>query len=339
MKRAIKLNNNLTATKKGGPNHDPAQKYDYVFDVIVHNTNKLTKHCCLDLCGEKTTWVCAGWVEPGSGIINRGLEKPGGSKGGQLVVVSAVDRLRVHACIHRHKLHHKHFSVPGSNEVKLMCDQLLEMIDDESAFEINQYNRDYRRPRPILHEKPHITWDNYFSGDQTMKYAVEHGIGITCTVNRGRLPREVPSRFFQKKPTLSDDRSRAARFENPIVAIKRDTDNWGTSVWQHTSFQSTSSCNIAHVNAINSCSLFAQQTQRGRSLFKRTWANEMNESQQLYLSTHGKIDKFDHMIKNCNLYYRYEMIHLSPFVFCIVNLTVALLLLRSADHGNVGMLQ
>jgi len=126
----------------------------------------------------------------------------------------------------------------------------------------------------------------------------------TCAVNRGRLPKGVQSKFLHKKRVDPDPRTRAARFENPIVAVKRDPERWGTSVWQHTSFQSTSSCNIAHVNALNHCSLFAEQKQRGRALFKRTWAIEMNESRQLYLSTYGKIDKIDHMIKNCNMYYR-----------------------------------
>ena len=304
LKRAIKLNNNLTATRKGDPNHDPAQKFDYIFDVIVYNTNALSKHCCLDLCGDETTWICAGWAEPGSGIIKRGLEKPSGSKGGQLVVVSDVNRMRVRAHIHRHKLHKKHYSIEGCNEVKLIGDQLLQMVDNGEPYVAVGYDSDYRRIRPILREKPHITWDNYFSGDQTMNYAAENGIGVTLTVNRGRLPAGVPSKCLHKSRTDADERSRAARFENPIVAIKRDPTKWKSSVWQHTSFQSTSSCNIAHVNAINVCGLFAQEKQRGRALFKRTWAIEMNESRQLYLSTYGKIDKIDHMIRNCNLYYR-----------------------------------
>ena len=320
-KRAIKLNNNLTATRKGDPNHNPAQKYDFIFNTLVHNTNALTKHSCLDLSGDETTWIHAGWAEPGSGIINSRIEKPGGPKGGQLAVVSDVDRIRIRAYVHRHKLHPKHFSHEGANEVKLICDQLLEMVDDGTmhAPYNPQRDPDVWSPKKMLREKPHITWDNCFSGDQMMTYAAEKGIGITCTVNRGRLPKGTPSKYLHKSRTDVDPRSKAARFENPIVAIKRDPDHWGTSVWQHTSFQSTSSCNISHVNAINTCSLFAKQKERGRALFKRTWAIEMNESRQLCLQTHGKIDKIDHMVKNCNLYYRQSLCSTFVFTMSFIN--------------------
>ena len=286
IKRAIKLNNNLTATRHGDPNHDPAQKYDYIFQCIVHNTNALTKHGCLDLCGDETTWMNASWAEKGSGIIRCGIEKPGGSKGGQLALVIDVDRIRVRAYIHRHTLHQKFFTTEVANEVKMICDKLLEMMiketDDDSSVDPNL-------PKPIFREKPHITWDNYFSGDQTMHYVAEKGLGITCTVNRGRLSGKVPNQYWHKALTKVTDRTRAAHYESPVVAIKRDPDKWGTSVWQHTSFQSTSLCNISHVNAINHCSLFATQKERGRALFKRTWAIENNESRQLCLSTYGKI--------------------------------------------------
>jgi len=95
IKRAIKLNNNLTTTRHGDPNHDPAQKYDYIFQCVVHNTNALlvTKHACLDLCGDETTWMNASWAEKGSGIMRRGIEKPGGAKGGQLALVIDVDQI------------------------------------------------------------------------------------------------------------------------------------------------------------------------------------------------------------------------------------------------------
>lgn len=75
----------------------------------------------------------------------------------------------------------------------------------------------------------------------------------------------------------------------------------------HTSFQSTGACNIGHVNAINSCSLYAQKKERGQAIFKRQWAIKMNESRQLYLNTYGKVDKIDHYIKNCNMSSRYEL--------------------------------
>jgi len=173
LKRAIKLNNNLTATKRGDPNHDPAQKFDYMFKVLVCNTNALTKHAYLDQCGDETTWMIASYAEPGSGLIRRGLKKPGGSRGGQTVIVSDVDRMQVRAYIHRHKLHPRHLKTgyEGNNEVKLIIDQLLEMVIDGANNIVEPFDEDFHKPKGIFRELPHVTWDNYFSGDKTMTYA------------------------------------------------------------------------------------------------------------------------------------------------------------------------
>ena len=62
--------------------------------------------------------------------------------------------------------------------------------------------------------------------------------------------------------------------------------------------------NIATVNAINSCGLYAHTRERGRGAKKRKWAIEMNEARSLYLQTYGAIDRLDHLIKNCNMHYR-----------------------------------
>ena len=306
IKRAMKLNNNMTAAKHGEPNCNPCQKCDYIWDVAVHNTNALTKRACLDLCGDETTWLFAGWAEKGSGVIKRGLEKPGGSKGGQTVVVADVDRIRVRACVHRHKLHTKHFGYEGNNEVKMIVDELLPFVknDTHGDADAHSYEEGLYKPKPLFSEPPHVTWDNFFSGDNSVTCCAEKGFGFTSTVNRGRLPGKVPTKCWHKQSTAANDqRAKAARCENPVVAVKRKTE-WGNSVWIHTSFQSTGPCNISHVNAINSCSLFAQQKERGRAIFKRTRAMEMNESRKLYLATYGKVDRIDHMVKNCNLYYR-----------------------------------
>ena len=123
---------------------------------------------------------------------------------------------------------------------------------------------------------------------------------MTCTTRRDRLPKGVPGRFFHKQKTKVTDRSRAARFEVPIFVLKHHQ----AGMLQLTSFQSTSSCNFSHVNAINSCSLFVHPKARGRGVHKREWAIEMNESRKLYLRTYGAVDRLDHMITNCNIHYR-----------------------------------
>jgi len=59
-----------------------------------------------------------------------------------------------------------------------------------------------------------------------------------------------------------------------------------------------------HVNALNSCQLYADTKERGRKEEKRRWAIEMYEGRDLYLKTYGAIDRLDHYIKNCNMGYR-----------------------------------
>jgi len=291
LKRAMKLNNNMTATKHDEPNHNPCQKCDCIWDVLIHNTNALTKSASLDLCGDETTWLFAGWAEKDFGVVKRGLEKPGGSKEGQTVVVTDVDRIRVRAHAHRHKLHHKHFGHEGCNEVKMIADLLLRFVknDTHGADDNYSYQEDYFKPKPLFSDPPHITWDNFFSGDNSIVHLAEKGFGFTSTVNRGRLPGKVPMKHWHKQSTgAGDPRPKAARHENPIVAMKGQPDKWGNTVWVHTSFQLTGPCNISHVNAMNSCSLFAQQKQRGRAIFKRTSAIKMNESRKLHLATYGE---------------------------------------------------
>ena len=118
--------------KFGKPGHDPCQKYDYIYNVICHNTNILTKDACLDLCGDESTWLFGGWAGKDTGVISRNLEKPDGSTGGQLILVTDVDQIRVRAYIHRHKLHPKHFGNQGENEMKMITDKLLDMVRDEN---------------------------------------------------------------------------------------------------------------------------------------------------------------------------------------------------------------
>ena len=135
-----------------------------------------------------------------------------------------------------------------------------------------------------------------------MEYAAEQGFGLTMTCRRDRLPGGIPSQYFHKEKTaVQSKRTRAARWEVPIFAVKKSANN---TLIQYVSFQSTSSCNIACVNALNSCTLFAQTKERGRGQFKRRWGIEMNEARQLYLKTYGAIDNIDHYLDSCDMYYR-----------------------------------
>jgi hypothetical protein len=147
-----------------------------------------------------------------------------------------------------------------------------------------------------------MTWDNFFSGDAIFEYAAVKGFGLTMTCRRDRLPNKgiIKGKYFHKEKTDSKARPKAARYEQPIFAIKRV----GDSLIQHTSFQSTSSCNITCVNALNELQLYVTAKERGRGLNKRHWGIEMNEARELYLKTYGTIDRIDHLIHNCCMSYR-----------------------------------
>eukprot|EP00957_Ditylum_brightwellii_P203111 15333256-Ditylum_brightwellii.AAC.1 len=80
MKCTRKLYNNDNARGEREDGHNPAYK-------------------------DKTTLGHNGYGEPGSGIFERVRDKPGVSKGGQIMLLSEISRVRPCAYLHRHKLH------------------------------------------------------------------------------------------------------------------------------------------------------------------------------------------------------------------------------------------
>lgn len=82
------------------------------------------------------------------------------------------------------------------------------------------------------------------------------------------------------------------------------------------SFQSTSSCNIETVNALNSIDVSVRRRERGRSSAgnKRVWGIEMNEAREMYLETYSRIDSIDHLIKNARMSYRSWKYWHSPMI-------------------------
>ena len=91
--------------------------------------------------------------------------------------------------------------------------------------------------------------------------------------------------------------SRAARFEQPVIAVKevkfppdsekksymivhvpfQSTDSEKKSYMiVHVSFQSTGSTNITTINALDQVELYVNQRERGRGGEKQIWAIEMN---------------------------------------------------------------
>jgi len=245
MKRCYKLCNNKIAIKKGDPNYEPAYKFDYIWDVICHNVNALALVAKTDLCYDETSCAFNGWGEANTGLVGLVLGKPNITRGGQLCLLSDVHRIRPRACVHRHKLHKKHFKCQGPNEVVLVWHEL------QALFEPSQHC-----PRGLFHEKPHITCDNFFSGDDVVNFAANEGFGLAMTCRRDRLPSRMPRKHLCKEKTAVDKRSQAARWMHPIFLLK---EHQSGALIQLTTFQSTSSCNLIHVNAVNSNSLYTNR--------------------------------------------------------------------------------
>ena len=297
IKRIYKLCDNGTpASDKNSPLYNPAYKYDMIYDTIVSNVNAISKTADLDLCGDETTYPHEGYGPPESGLVQGINGKPGVSHGGQIVIVSDVHRIRPRAYVHRHKCHPKTFSAQGPNEVKLMLDRLDPLIIN--ASNVNSSGRG------IFSGYPHITWDNFFSGEDITAHVGKRGYGMTSTLRRDRVPADIPNKYVNTKKTQAHcKRAKVAKFLQPIVVTKKVDDD---ILLQLCTFQSTSSCNFLSVNAYDKCGVYVREKERGnrKKGSKRSWCVEMNEPRDLYLRTYGVIDRIDHYITNCNMFYR-----------------------------------
>ena len=290
LKRILKLNDNSTSKKKGEEGYDPCYKYDMIYDTICSNVRSLTSHAELDLTGDETSWGHQGYGERGAGNLFRVVGKPGISKGGQTVLVSATNRIRPYWYQHRHKLNPKFdgMNQKGPCEVRSCIDALSRWVEGTPGNE-----------EKIFREPPHITWDNFFSGENICKYAGEKGFGMTCTTRRDRLPRGIKGENLHKKKTDSSLRTKISRYVDPVVAVK----DCGEYELVLVSFQSTSSCNIMSVNAVNEVKNFVELRSRGRNDRKRKYVIEQNFSRLVYLNNYSRIDSIDHLIKNCRIFY------------------------------------
>ena len=130
------------------------------------------------------------------------------------------------------------------------------------------------------------------------------------TGRRDRTMEGMPKEYLHVKKTISDARSKAARFNEPITVTKETlftvADNIERKPYMrvHVPFQSTSSTNISTVNAIKLKQDFRCQERARQDLSKRKWGIKMNKGQQLYLKTYGRIDTIDSLISHCHTYYR-----------------------------------
>ena len=112
-----------------------------------------------------------------------------------------------------------------------LCNQLATMaIEETNETEDGEVvttknlidGRVYTVPiKKIYSKHPHITTDNHFSGENVMSFMGENSFGMTCTCRRDRFPPGLKHYFNHEKVISTDKRTRVARFEQPIFAVKR----------------------------------------------------------------------------------------------------------------------
>jgi hypothetical protein len=251
IKRVVKKCNNDGVPKQGQDGYDPACKYDMLWEVLFANVNAISKHAELDLCSDKITWGHGGFGEAGSGLVGRIMGKPGISKGKQIETISDMNHIPPWMHVHHHKLHTKPpgWTTQGPSEVRNIMEMIISMVEGQKPS---------HRQHHIYCHKPHSMWDNYFSGDKIFSWLGENGFGSTMTCCRDHLPKDTPAENSHKKKTCSNSHPKAACFHQSIVAMQNFMPEGEKKGYQciHVSFQSTSSCNLSTVNALNECSMF-----------------------------------------------------------------------------------
>jgi hypothetical protein len=227
IKRVYRLCDNKDAPKRGTEGYNPAYKYHYLYDTAIQNLNSITAKADDDQCIDETTFPFNGFGEPGAALVGKIMNKPGVTKGAQLVLCTDVNRIWPRAFIHRHNKHPKLCSMQGPNEIRLLHTELKKLTGTGTSRNI------FKDPKTLF-----LTCDNFFSGAQTTEYVAEEGFGCCFTTRRDCLPKEIPSMYLQKETTGSkaaDFRPRAVRFEKPIIVTKEV----GDTTLQLVSFQST----------------------------------------------------------------------------------------------------
>ena len=122
------------------------------------------------------------------------MGNPGVLKGGNIVMLSDVNRMRPRAYLHRHKLHEKPtgWKASGPLEVIPIMEKVGRMV---------MYGEDTEdgSTKKLFRAKPDTTWYNYFSGDHVMDWLGQNGFGATMTCRRDRLTSGVPNHFLHLK--------------------------------------------------------------------------------------------------------------------------------------------
>ena len=121
----------------------------------------LTESAECDLTGDETSWAHQGYLKSGMNLVRRIVNKPGVSKGGQTVIVSAVKRIRPYWYQHCHNKNKRYIEkgmrAEGPAEIGTFIDDMKKYV----AYVMDDPD-DQRKI--IWQSELHSTWDNYFSG-------------------------------------------------------------------------------------------------------------------------------------------------------------------------------
>ena len=133
------------------------------------------------------------------------------------------------AYIHRHKLTANHrpkgFNSEGPAEMVQMVSQIDRLLVQDNYNEVEMMKdgpgtlHEYKM-KPIYTQKPHITADNYFSGDNVMDYLGERGYGMTCTCRRDRLPSQMKPYLHHEKVNSADSKVKVMR-KNLLLLLSK----------------------------------------------------------------------------------------------------------------------
>ena len=295
IKACLKYCKFYTEKKRGDPDYDPTEKYRFSWDVPIFNMGHYLEKAGDDTTVDESTWGNASY----SDMHNRLMNKPY-SKGGQHTLITDARKRYVYGYTPRSK-HFKReapFTREGPAEVKRIIDQINPLVKGQPKEESD-------KRRQVFNEKPCMGLDNHFSGDVTCNLVGTEGYKLVKTTARDRLPAECGKEYFHHiKQVTVDHRSRMARYEQPIVAVKKVTPPDGKPFnIVHISFQSTGSTNITAVNALSQVQLYVREKNKGQEGSKRIWAIEMNEGRDLYLKLYGGVDKIDQLLKEWGIQY------------------------------------
>jgi hypothetical protein len=165
IKACLKQNKFWTEKKKTNEGYDPMQKYCLVWDVMTHNMNQLIDKGGLDLTMDETTWPNSSYAD-----IQRCLQGKKTDKGGQHVLLLDSKRRYIYAWTPCHKFFEvvQPFTATSPAEVKHLVDIIIPLVVGATKDPTD-------KRKQIFSECMHIAMDNFFSGDEVLRYIGEGG--------------------------------------------------------------------------------------------------------------------------------------------------------------------